>query len=66
MAHEQKKSLDLVGVKKRLEDYEQMLEYYIMMRTKNKMKDLSQNLRNGGRWPRNILQRRWRRIWFSI
>jgi len=29
----------VVGVKKRLKDYEQMLEYYTMMRTNNKMKD---------------------------
>ncbi len=38
-AHEQKKSLDLVGIKKKLEDYEQMLKYYTLMKTKNKMKD---------------------------
>jgi hypothetical protein len=31
--------MDLVGVKKRLKDYEQMLEYYTSMRTNNKMKD---------------------------
>jgi hypothetical protein len=30
---------DLVGVKKRLEDYEKMLQYYTLMRMKNKMKD---------------------------
>jgi hypothetical protein len=29
--------LDLIGVKKKLEDREQMLQYYTMMRTKNKM-----------------------------
>jgi hypothetical protein len=39
MAQEQKKSLDPIGVKKRLEDYEQMLQYYTLMKTKNKMKD---------------------------
>ncbi len=39
MAHEQKKNLDLASVKKRLEDYEQMLQYYTLMRTKKKMKD---------------------------
>jgi hypothetical protein len=39
MAKEQRKSLDLTGVKKRLEGYEQMLQYYIVMRMKNKMKD---------------------------
>jgi hypothetical protein len=39
MAQEQRKSLDLVGVKKRLEDYEQMLQYYTLMKMKNKMKD---------------------------
>jgi 6-pyruvoyl-tetrahydropterin synthase len=38
-AHEQKKSLDLAGITKRLKDYEQMLQHYILMRTKNKMKD---------------------------
>ncbi len=31
--------MDPIGVKKRLEDYEQMLQYYTLMRTKNKMKD---------------------------
>ncbi len=36
---EQRKSLDSTGVKKRLKDYEQMLQYYILMRTKNVMKD---------------------------
>jgi len=39
MAQEQRKNLDLVGVKKRLEDYEQMLQYYTLMKMKNKMKD---------------------------
>jgi hypothetical protein len=39
MAQEQKKSLDLASVKKRLEDYEQMLKYYTLMKMKNKMKD---------------------------
>ncbi len=39
MAQEQKKNLDLASVKKRLEDYEQMLQYYTLMRTKNKMKN---------------------------
>ncbi len=38
-AQEQKKSLDLISVKKKLKDYEQMLQYYTLMRTKNKMKD---------------------------
>jgi hypothetical protein len=37
--NEQRKSLDPTGVKKRLEDYEHMLQYYNLMRTKNKMKD---------------------------
>jgi hypothetical protein len=36
---DQNKSLNPIGVKKQLEDYEQMLQYYILMRTKNKMKD---------------------------
>ncbi len=39
MTWEQKKNLDPTNVKKRLEEYEQMLQYYIMMRMKNKMKD---------------------------
>jgi hypothetical protein len=39
MAQEQKKSLNLINVKKKLKDYEQMLQYYTLMRTKNKMKD---------------------------
>ncbi len=37
--NEHKNILDPIGAKKRLEDYEQMLQYYILMRTKNKMKD---------------------------
>jgi hypothetical protein len=39
IVNEHRKSLDLVDVKERLEDYEQMLQYYILMRTMNKMKD---------------------------
>jgi hypothetical protein len=31
--------MDLAGVNKILEDYEQMLQYYTLMRKKNKMKD---------------------------
>ncbi len=38
-AHEQRKSLDPASIKKKLEDYEQMLQYYTLMRMKNKMKD---------------------------
>ncbi len=38
-AHQQKKNLDLADIKKRLKDYEQMLEYCALMRMKNKMKD---------------------------
>ncbi len=34
-----RKTLNLAGVKKRLKDYEQMLQYYTLMRMKNKMKD---------------------------
>ncbi len=41
-AHEQRKSLDPIGIKKRLEDYEHMLQYYTLMRTKNKMKDFEE------------------------
>ncbi len=37
--NEQKNSLDLYGVKKQLEDYEQMLQYYTLIKIKNKMKD---------------------------
>ncbi len=33
------KSLDLTSVKKKFEEYEQMLQYYTLMRTNNKMKD---------------------------
>ncbi len=36
---EQRKSLNPYGVKKKLEDYEQMLQDYTLMRTKDKMKD---------------------------
>ncbi len=32
--------MDPFAIKKRLEDYEKMLQYYTVMRTKNKMKDL--------------------------
>ncbi len=39
MAQEQKKSLNPNGVKKKLKDYEQMMQYYTVMRIKNKMKD---------------------------
>ncbi len=39
IAHEQNKSLYPASGKKKLEDYEQMLQYYTLMRTKNKMKD---------------------------
>jgi hypothetical protein len=39
MAQEHRKSLNLTNVKKRLKDYEQMMYYYTLMRTKNKMKD---------------------------
>jgi hypothetical protein len=28
-----------IGVKKRLKDYEQIVQYYTLMRTNNKMKD---------------------------
>ncbi len=37
--NEKRKSLDQVDVKKMLKDYEQMLQYYTLMKTKNKMKD---------------------------
>jgi hypothetical protein len=39
--HEKRKSLDLVCVKKRLEDYEHILQYYTFKRTKNKMKEFN-------------------------
>jgi hypothetical protein len=39
MAREQRKNLDPIGVKKRLKDYEHMLQYHILTRTKNKMKN---------------------------
>jgi hypothetical protein len=37
-AHEQRKSLDPGGIKKKLKDYEQML-YYTLMRMENERKD---------------------------
>jgi hypothetical protein len=40
--------MDPIGVKKRLEDYEQMLEYYTLMKSNNKMKDFEVEF-NGGR-----------------
>ncbi len=39
MAQEQTKSPNPTRVKKRLEDYEQMLQTYTLMRTNNKMQD---------------------------
>ncbi len=39
MAQEQMKSLNPTSVKKRLKDYEQMLQYCTLVRTKNKMND---------------------------
>ncbi len=38
-ANERKKSLNPICVKKRLEDYDQLLQYYIPMIIKSKMKD---------------------------
>jgi hypothetical protein len=40
--------LDLVDVKKRLEGYEQMLQYYILTKINNKMKD--SNSKSKERW----------------
>jgi hypothetical protein len=37
--------MDIVGVKKRLKDYEQMLQYYTLTKTKNKMKDFEVELK---------------------
>jgi hypothetical protein len=39
IAKEWKNSLDLVNVKKRMKDYEQLLQYYTLMRTNKKMRD---------------------------
>ncbi len=39
IAQEQRKNLGLAGVKKMIEDYEQILQCYTLMRTKNKMKN---------------------------
>ncbi len=39
MAQEHRKSLDPARIKKKLEDYEQMLQCYTLMRMKDKMKD---------------------------
>jgi len=39
MAQKQRKSLDLASIKKKLEDYEQLLQDYTLMRRKKKMKD---------------------------
>ncbi len=38
VGQKQRNSLDPTSVKKRLQDYEQMLQYYILIKTKNKMK----------------------------
>jgi hypothetical protein len=34
-----KRKIYPIGIKKRLKDYEQMLQYYSLMKMKNKMKD---------------------------
>jgi hypothetical protein len=36
--------MDPIGVKKRLKDYEQMLQFYTLMGTNNKMKDFEAKL----------------------
>ncbi len=53
-------SLDPTSVKNRLKDYEQMLQYYTLMRMKDKMKDFKVESKEW--WQRTILQRRWKRI----
>ncbi len=42
MAQEHTKSLDPTSVKKKLKDYEHMLQYYTLMRMKNKIKDFEE------------------------
>ncbi len=42
MAQEHTKSLDPTNVKKKLKDYEHMLQYYTLMRMKNKIKDFEE------------------------
>ncbi len=53
IAWEHRNSLDPISVKKRLEDYEQMLQFYTLMKTKWRI--MRPNLKNGGRLQRNIL-----------
>jgi hypothetical protein len=49
-------------VKKKLEDYDQMLQYYIIMITKNKMKDSDVEFKEWWKLQKNIFSRNWKTI----
>ncbi len=58
--------MDPVGVKKRLEDYKQMLQYYTIMKTNNKMKDSKAKFEEWWDVAEEYFTRRWRKFWFNI
>ncbi len=49
-------------MKKKLEDYDQMLQYYIIMITKNKMKDSDVEFKEWWKLQKNIFSRNWKTI----
>ncbi len=62
IAKEWKNSLDLVNVKKRMKDYEQLLQYYTLMRTNNKMRDFELKFKEWWEVVEVILQKSQKRI----
>jgi hypothetical protein len=61
-ANKRKENVNLVCVKKKVEDYDQMLQYYIFMITKNKMKDSDVEFKEWWKLQKNILSRNWKTI----
>jgi hypothetical protein len=61
-ANKRKENVNLVCVKKKVEDYDQMLQYYILMITKNKMKDSDVEFKEWWKLQKNILSRNWKTI----
>ncbi len=64
--NEHKNILDPIGVKKRLEDYEQMLQYYIMTKTEKKTKEYDIESKKWWEVGKEYFGKDWRRIWFNI
>ncbi len=62
IAKEWKNSLDLVNVKKRMKDYEQLLQYYTLMRTNKKMRDFELKFKEWWEVVEVILQKSQKRI----